>query len=621
MAAERPLVSFAAAGFRYPGATADQWAVQDLSLALYPGQSVCLVGGNGSGKSTLAKLACGLLAPDAGMVLVDGRDSRDEDAAATIHACCGYVFQNPDDQLVEAIVEDEVAFGPANRGLPRDQIAERVRDSLAAVGLAGSEKHPTAALSGGQKQRLAIAGTLALHPRLLVLDEAASMLDPQGRRSLSALLAHLRAQGIATLSVTHFMDEALAADRVIALEAGRIAFTGSPEHLFDDTALLARLGLAEPAVVAVRRALAEQGHTLPFCRTNGQLAQAAAARRSSEGIPAAAAPAGQASAPTAATAGAHAASVPAAATPDAGAADAGAAGTEKPENRPLLTFDQVTFAYPAADRPAVRDLSLALYPGTLVGIAGATGSGKSTVLKLMAGLLEPDAGRIGHGSVADAVSAPAPAPTRRRFVRRGTDAVALPVGLVFQYPERQLFAPTVREDAAFGPRNRGRNRQQAAADAEAALTAAGVDRALWERNPFSLSGGEQRRVALAGVLALQAPLLAADEPTAGQDPAHAAQLAGLLESLRAQGRTVVAATHDMELLLRCDTVLIMAGGTVVRAGAPQGVLADPAALEALGLAAPDMLDLRARLIAVGFTLPENAQTPAALAGALEGQLV
>ena len=284
MAAQRPLISFQNVWFRYPGATVDQWAVRDLSFDVDSGQSVAVVGGNGSGKSTLAKLACGLLIPDKGTVTVNGHDTGDAETASAVHTACGYVFQNPDDQLVESVVEDEAAFGPANLGLTRNEVQRRAQAALKAVGLAAFAQSPVALLSGGQKQRLAIAGALAMRPQALVLDEASSMLDPRGRRSLEELLDSRRAHGIATVSVTHFMDEALRADRIIVLEAGRIACDDAPENVFGNRALVERLSLAEPLPVVLQRLLAERGFTMPFCRSEMEFAQTAASLREQEEV-------------------------------------------------------------------------------------------------------------------------------------------------------------------------------------------------------------------------------------------------------------------------------------------------------------------------------------------------
>lgn len=269
---QHPIIRFEDVWFRYPSSDEAAWAVQNLNLAIHSGQNVAVVGQNGSGKSTFAKLACGLLTPDRGTVTVDEHDTADTKASIAVHSACGYVFQNPDDQLVASRVEDEVAFGPENLGLERNVIRHRVTHALEAVGLTGFEQREVDALSGGQKQRLAIAGTLALQPQALVLDEAASMLDPQGRRELAVLLDRLRDQGIATVSITHFMEDALEADTVLALEGGRIAYCGNPEGLFGNYTLLQQLGLAEPFVVQMRRLLAERGIALPFCRSVEQLA-------------------------------------------------------------------------------------------------------------------------------------------------------------------------------------------------------------------------------------------------------------------------------------------------------------------------------------------------------------
>lgn len=274
MKREQPIISFEDVWFRYPGADESVWAVQGLSFTLHAGENLCIVGQNGSGKSTLARLACGLLVPDRGTVTVAGHDTCDTDASVAVHSACGYVFQNPDDQLVASRVEEEVAFGPQNLGLEPAVIRQRVTRALEAVGLTGFEKRETDALSGGQKQRLAIAGALALQPQALALDEASSMLDPQGCDDLARLLDRLRAQDIATLSVTHFMEDALSADTVLALAEGRIAYCGQPQGLFEDAALVQRLGLAEPFAVQMRRLLGERGMDLPFCRTIEELAAA-----------------------------------------------------------------------------------------------------------------------------------------------------------------------------------------------------------------------------------------------------------------------------------------------------------------------------------------------------------
>ncbi|MGI6590637.1 MAG: ATP-binding cassette domain-containing protein [Eggerthellaceae bacterium] len=269
-----PLITCADAWYRYPGTTEEAWAVRGASFTLHAGEHMAIVGGNGSGKSTLAKLACGLLIPDRGQVKVRGLDTQDAKSLVTIHQQCGYVFQNPDDQLVESLVVDEVAFGPANLGLSADEITARVQEALSAVGLADRAHDEVATLSGGQKQRLAIAGVLALHPHVIILDEATTMLDARGRRDLATVLARLKAQGIALVSITHSMDEAVAADTMAALVKGRIVAQDRPENLFERDDLIECLELGIPHTVALQRAFSEMGMALPFCRTVDEAAQA-----------------------------------------------------------------------------------------------------------------------------------------------------------------------------------------------------------------------------------------------------------------------------------------------------------------------------------------------------------
>lgn len=209
-------------------------ALSEVSFEIRPGEMVGVLGANGSGKSTLARLANGLLLPDGGSVSVDGLDTSDGLHDARIRTAVGVVFQNPDDQIVATSVEDDVAFGPENLGLPRAQLRERVDSSLAQTGLSGLERREPHLLSGGQKQRLAIAGALAMQPRYLVLDEPLSMIDAEGRHQVREVLQSVRTDGHAILLITHDLAEVMVADRVIVLDAGRAVFLGSPLELLDN---------------------------------------------------------------------------------------------------------------------------------------------------------------------------------------------------------------------------------------------------------------------------------------------------------------------------------------------------------------------------------------------------
>ena len=262
------IIAFKNAGFTYDGS---RFALDGIELSIAPGEFVCVLGGNGSGKSTLAKHINALAVPDRGRVEVLGRDTADESATYFIRSNAGMVFQNPDDQLVASLVENDVAFGPENLGVPTPEIVQRVAGALAEVGLTGFGKRETSALSGGQKQRVAIAGVLAMDPQILVLDEASAMLDPRGRRGLMRVCRELHARGMTIVMITHFMDEAAQADRVVVLDAGRIALDGPPAEVLTQAARLEHLNLDVPFACSFSLLLQDRGVPVKTCITHDEL--------------------------------------------------------------------------------------------------------------------------------------------------------------------------------------------------------------------------------------------------------------------------------------------------------------------------------------------------------------
>ena len=234
-------------------------AVDGISLTVESGEFVAVVGGNGSGKSTLAKHLNALLLPTEGEVRVDGLDTRDRASVWDIRQRVGMVFQNPDNQLVATVVEEDIAFGPENLGVPRGEIVARVQEALAAVDMLEYRRHAPHLLSGGQKQRVAIAGILAMRPQCLVLDEATTMLDPQGRREVLETVRRLNAGGVTVIHITHTMDEAVLAHRIIALQAGRIGLEGPPAQVFDRAGDLEAMGLTLPLIPGLARTLRADG--------------------------------------------------------------------------------------------------------------------------------------------------------------------------------------------------------------------------------------------------------------------------------------------------------------------------------------------------------------------------
>lgn len=586
-------------------------ALAGVSAHVNAGEFVCILGGNGSGKSTLAKHLNALLLPDQGTVTVDGMSTADAECTYLIRQTAGMVFQNPDDQLVSTLVEDDVAFGPENLGIQLPELRERVTRALADVGLAGFERKETHALSGGQKQRVAIAGVLAMNPRILILDEASAMLDPRGRAGLMRVCRELHERGFTIVMITHFMEEAAQADRVIVLESGKVVCDGSPAHVLLQEDLLRRLNLDVPFATHLSHALRTAGVAVAPTVDDDALAAEILSLAKDSLFAGAASAAGQDVPANAGDA------VDGAQTDDA-AVD-GAAGETTDDTAAdcadaVIRFEDVSFTYDPSEAkrkrkraPAQRqadwgnspdsiwalsDVSFAVKPGEFLGIAGHTGSGKSTLVQHMNGILKPTHGRV-------MVRGLDMADKRSEAELRGT------VGVVFQYPEHQLFAETVYKDVAFGPRNLGLSDDEADERVHCALSRVGLDfDAVSQKSPFELSGGQQRRVAFAGILAMEPSVLVLDEPAAGLDPAGRRSFLQLIARLHKQeGLTVVMVSHNMDdLAAMCDRVLVMNEGCLQSVGAPSQVFLDVEGLRSIGLGTTSAQSMAVKLAEGGMPI-------------------
>lgn len=258
----------------YKYGNSKRYALKSVNLTVKEGEFVALLGGNGSGKSTLAKHLNGLFVPTQGEVTVFGMDTRADETTFDVRKSVGMVFQNPDNQMVASVIEDDVAFGPENIGLPREEIERRIDWALGAVGMDGYRTRAPFKLSGGQKQRIAIAGVLALMPRAIVLDESTAMLDPKGRDEVMKVVKELnRAQGMTVVLITHFMEEAMEADRVVVLSDGEVVLDGAPKDVFAHRAELVGAKLALPPVLAVADMLREGGMPIGEIQTEEELVE------------------------------------------------------------------------------------------------------------------------------------------------------------------------------------------------------------------------------------------------------------------------------------------------------------------------------------------------------------
>lgn len=582
--------------FSYDGAVS---ALDGVDLNIEDGEFFCILGGNGSGKSTFAKHLNALLQPDAGTVRINGMDASDPELVYDIRSTAGMVFQNPDDQLVATLVEDDVAFGPENLGVPSAQIAQRVREALKGVGLVGFERHETHALSGGQKQRVALAGVLAMEPRVLILDEASSMLDPRGRKGLMKACHVLHERGMTIVMITHFMEEAAEADRVAVFRAGRVAMLGTPEEILTRADGLVELNLDMPASCCLGMALRAKGVPVHAqVREADMVAEIAQvyADRSGED-----------------TAGRPSAS-------DSRVLDNVSSATDGTAvSEPVIEISHLSHSYSLSARErrrwhkrsvtagksskqalwgndpsspwALRDVSLTVRRGEFLGLAGHTGSGKSTLVQHLNGLIRPQEGSV-RALGLDLSN------------KKDAAAVKAKVGVVFQYPERQLFAETVAQDVAFGPHNLGLPQDEVDRRVESSLSRVGLDLStVGDKSPFELSGGQQRRVAFAGVLAMEPEVLVLDEPMAGLDPAARRDFLELIGRLHRDGLTVVMVSHSMDDLANCcDRIVVMNEGAVFAEGTPAQVFAHADELKSIGLGVPAAQRMALALTEAGVPL-------------------
>jgi energy-coupling factor transport system ATP-binding protein len=574
-----PAIQVSDLHFAYPPATpgaAPAHVLSGVTFDVAEGEFVALLGRVGAGKSTLC-LALNGLAPHAtggrfrGSVTVEGLDTRSH-PVARLAQTVGLVFQDPETQLTQMRVDDEVAFGPENLGLPRSEIAERVEWALAAVGLTDYRDRNPSLLSGGEKQRVAIAATLAMRPRVLALDEPTANLDPRGKAAVFATLLRLsREQGIAVLIATQDVERANRyAQRALVLRDGVIAADGAPAEVFGRVDEMREWGIGVPQLAELSRALsAKRGQPYRFA---GMGDAAAALRRERRSRPA------------------TAASIPAAAPPSP---------TPVAGGRASIATENLSFTYRDGST-ALRDVSFSVPEGQFLILAGPNGSGKTTLAKHFIGLFKPSAGRVlieGQDTA-----------------RLRVPQLARSVGYVFQNPDHQIFAPTVAEEIAFGLRLQGLD------DAEIRRRVAGslADHAL---EPFSalppatLSLGQRRQVTLAAVLAARPRILVLDEPTGGLDWQTREEMLARAQAFHAAGGTVILITHDVRLMAeRGERIVILLKGRVCFDGSADELFRRRDLLAQAQLTAPPVVRLAQRL--ARFGAPPGARSVAELVDVL-----
>ena len=517
-------------------------ALDGISVSIEKGSYTAILGSNGSGKSTLAKIIDILEVPDSGKVVIFGKDAGDDGRFWEIreHCCC--VFQNPDNQIVGTMIEEDVAFGPENLGIPNPELRERVDQALKDVGLYEYRHKETMALSGGQKQKLAIAGALAMRPDILILDEATAMLDPSSRDDFLELVEKMRIEkGLTLITITHDMTEALRCDKIVIVHKGKVAAEGTPEEIFLSEDLW-KYGLKRPVKINFAFEIAKlTGSTLTKedLKSNETLIASLIKMLKKPGLKA----------------------------PENVRVDR----AEADENDIIMSVKGLSYVYPGSDTKAIEEINLDIRRGEVLGIVGESGCGKTTLISHMNAILRPQTGDvIIHTKDGDLSCSN----------KKHTMTIRQNVGLVFQYPEYQLFEETVYKDIAYGLKKMNVSKEEQKELINDAASKVGLTERELNSSPFELSGGQKRRAAMAGVLVMKPGILVLDEPASGLDPKGRQEMFAIIKGLRDSGTTIILVSHNMdEAAVNCDRICLIDNGKIKAVGKPSELFVKPLADE------------------------------------------
>ena len=527
-------------------------AVENLSLEIEKGSYTAILGANGSGKSTLAKLIDVIEVPDSGRITVFGKDTADDSVFWQIREKSACVFQNPDNQIVGTIVEEDVAFGPENLGIKLPELRERVDQALKDAGIYELRLREAASLSGGQKQKLAIAGALAMRPEILILDEATAMLDPRSRDEFLAVCEDMRhKKGLTLITIPHDMSEAMRGGRVIVMSKGSKAAEGTPAKIFADISL-EQYGLRRPVIIKFAYEIARLAGVI---LTEEDLTGEARLREKLTKI---------------------------LTSKDLVKADIPedkSSNENKNPKRKIMSVKDLFSSYDGGRSFALKNINLDVYEGEILGIVGESGCGKTTLISHMNSILKPSSG--------DIEVYPEEGVTLRCSQKKDVQQIRQSVGLVFQYPEYQLFEETVYKDICYGLRKMKLTADEQKDRAVKAAKSVGLEKDVLRKNPFELSGGQKRRAAMAGVLAMRPKILVLDEPASGLDPVGREEMFALIKSLRAHGTTIIIVSHNMdEAAAYCDRIFCIRNGEAVTAETPDKLFADAERTAKIGIDQP-----------------------------------
>lgn len=526
---------------------APRLALDGISVTIEKGSYTAILGSNGSGKSTLAKIIDILEVPDSGKVVIFGKDAGNDDLFWDIRSHCSYVFQNPDNQIVGTMIEEDVAFGPENLGIPNPELRERVDQALKDVGLYELRHRETMALSGGQKQKLAIAGALAMHPDILILDEATAMLDPSSRDDFLMLVEKMREdKGLTLITITHDMTEALRCDKIIIVDKGKAVMEGRPEEIFLSDELW-KYGLKRPVKYNFAfeiAALTGNTITIDDLRSDETLIDSLTKMLQKPGI-----------------------KIPEFIPEE----------ESKAEEDIIMSVKNLSYTYSGGEAKAIDDISLDIRKGEVLGIVGESGCGKTTLISHMNAIFRPVNGDVIIHTKDGDLSCKN---------KKDTMKIRQNVGLVFQYPEYQLFDETVFKDIGYGLKKMKISSKEQTVRIRNAAWRVGLTEKELNASPFELSGGQKRRAAMAGVLVMNPGILVLDEPASGLDPRGRQEMFSIIKSLKDSGTTIVLVSHNMdEAAVNCDRLCLIENGKIKAIGTPKELF-DKKRAEELGIQTP-----------------------------------
>lgn len=531
----------------------ERTAINNVSFSIKKGDFIGILGHNGSGKSTLARQLAALLKPSGGTIYINGMNTAEDEQLLDIRKTDGMVFQNPDNQLIGNIVEEDIAFGPENMGIPPEEINQRITKALTSTGMTAYREALPGTLSGGQKQKIAISGVLAMEPECIIFDEPTAMIDPESRREILEAIYDLnQLKNITIIYITHFLQEVSKADYLYVMNHGEITLKGKPEELFKMPEKLIENNLELPFEISLIESLKKRGMNIPEnINTKYQLLEFLNA------------------------------AVPKKTAVMQYKTHKNEENYLEFDNKTGIVLKDIHYRYKKnnalEEGDVLKDISLSIKPGEFIAIIGKTGSGKSTLIQHLNGLLQPVKGTYLFNG--------------ENIWEKKYDLKKLrqKIALCFQYPEYQLFEETVLKDIAFGPKNLGFNKKESEEKARYAMRLLGLSAELEKVSPFSLSGGQKRRVALAGILAMKPEYVILDEPVAGMDASGKKILFELLHHLnKEKGITIVFVSHNMDdVANHADRVLVMEDGQIKMDGKTQDIFVRKNELIAMGLELPD----------------------------------